>query len=261
MTILRKEMRQSIISLTIWTSSIAFMIIICVIMYPQMQSQMTGINDMFSNMGAFSAAFGMDKINFGDLMGFYGIECGNILGIGGGFFAAYIGITILSKEEKEHTAEFLLTHPVSRSSVVLQKLASVIIQVTILNVVSAALAYISMLAIGESPDNKSFLLLHLAYFLLQLQIAGISFGISAFLRRSGVGIGLGMAAILYFANIIRNISDQAGFLKYVTPFAYAESADIISSSSIDGGLVLIGMLYALAGIAAALIYYRRKDIL
>ena len=48
---------------------------------------MDSVSDMFSSMGSFTAAFGMDKISFGNVMGFYGIECGNILGLGGAFFA------------------------------------------------------------------------------------------------------------------------------------------------------------------------------
>ncbi|MER2128192.1 ABC transporter permease subunit [Solibacillus sp.] len=37
-----------------------------------------------------------------------------MLGLGGGFFAALLGISALADEEKNRTAEFLLTHPISR---------------------------------------------------------------------------------------------------------------------------------------------------
>ena len=126
MTIFKHEIRQGRNSLIIWTSVIAFMLGVCILIYPEMSKQMDGISEAFANMGGFSAAFGMDKINFGEFIGFFGIECGNILGLGGAFFAALTGISSLSKEEREHTAEFLLTHPVSRQSVVAQKFISVI---------------------------------------------------------------------------------------------------------------------------------------
>ena len=60
---------------------------------------------MFASMGSFTEAFGMDKISFGTLTGFYAVECGNILGLGGAFFSALCGVSILAKEEKDHTAE------------------------------------------------------------------------------------------------------------------------------------------------------------
>ena len=126
MTIYIKELKQSLKSCCIWTAAIAFMMLVCIFMFPEMKNEMDSVSDVFANMGGFTAAFGMDKLNFGELMGFYGIECGNVLGIGGGFFAALAGVSALANEEKERTAEFLLTHPVSRISVVTQKLFAVI---------------------------------------------------------------------------------------------------------------------------------------
>jgi len=132
MTIYIKELKQSFKSLCIWTASIAFMMLVCVLLFPEMKGEMDSVSSIFANMGGFTAAFGMDKLSFGQLMGFYGIECGNVLGIGGGFFAALAGISVLANEEKERTAEFLLTHPISRVSIITQKLLSVLTQVVVI---------------------------------------------------------------------------------------------------------------------------------
>ena len=101
MTIYIKELRQSLKSLCIWTCAIGGMMLVCILMFPEMKNEMDSVSSVFANMGGFTAAFGMDKLSFGELMGFYGIECGNILGIGGGFFAALVGISVLASEEKE----------------------------------------------------------------------------------------------------------------------------------------------------------------
>ena len=114
MTIVTHELRQNKISFFIWTAAIGFLLAVCIFLFPEMKGEMESMNDMFSSMGSFSAAFGMDQLNFGTLMGFYSVECGNILGLGGAFFAALCAVNILSKEERNKTAEFLLTHPVSR---------------------------------------------------------------------------------------------------------------------------------------------------
>ena len=98
MTLIKHELRQGWKSLIIWTVSIGFFVSICVFMYPEMGNQMEDVNDMFSSMGSFTSAFGMDRLNFGTLIGFYAIECGNILGIGGSFFAALLGISALAKD-------------------------------------------------------------------------------------------------------------------------------------------------------------------
>ena len=54
---------------------------------------------LFAGMGDFSAAFGLDRLGYGTIMGFYGIECGNILGLGGAFFAALTAMGLLDGEE------------------------------------------------------------------------------------------------------------------------------------------------------------------
>ncbi len=260
MRLLKHEMRQGILSLAIWTGSIAFLMVICIVMFPEMKGQMEDVSDMFASMGSFTAAFGMDRLSFGTLTGFYAIECGNILGLGGAFYAALTGITALEKEEKEHTAEFLLTHPVTRTGIVSAKLASVLFQITVMNVLILAISLISILFIDEEIPWKELLLFHLAYYLLQLEIGGICFGISAFLRRSGLGIGLGLACLMYFLNLIANISESAEFLKYITPFGYADGADIVTEEALNGPMVAVGVSLAVIGIAAAYWKYNRKDI-
>ncbi|MDD6313170.1 MAG: ABC transporter permease subunit [Firmicutes bacterium] len=260
MTVYKHELKRAKISLLIWTAAISFMLGVCILIYPEMKTQMSDISAMFADMGSFSAAFGMDRINFGSFIGFFGVECGNVLGLGGALFAAIVGISALAKEEKEHTAEFLLTQPVSRNRVVLEKLLAVFTQIVILNLVSAVVTVISVAVIGESVDAKVMLLLFLAYFILQIEISAVTFGISAYLKGNGLGIGLGIAVLMYFLNIIANLTENAKFLKYLTPFGYTEGADIISSCSIDLKYLAVGIVFTAAGIAAAFLKYGKKDI-
>ena len=248
MTIYIKELKQSFKSLCIWTASIAFMMLVCILLFPEMKNEMESVTAVFANMGGFTAAFGMDKLSFGELMGFYGIECGNIMGLGGGFFAALAGISVLAKEEKERTAEFLLTHPVSRFSVITGKLLSVLTQVVILNLVAVSVSLISAAAIGESFEMNEFILLHTAYLIMQTEIACICFGISAFIKRGSIGTGLGLALALYFMNIVCNISEQAEFLRYITPYGYAEASNIISEGKLDMGLIAVGAVISVVGL-------------
>ena len=163
MTLFLHEIKQNRLSFLIWTFSIALMLLICMMMFPEMNTGMEDMNNMFSNMGSFTQAFGMDRLNFGDVMGFYAIECGNILSIGGGFFAALLGINVLAKEEKERTAEFLLTHPVRRRTVIFQKLAAILFELLLMNVFIMAVSAASFAFIDEELAIREFLLLHGSY--------------------------------------------------------------------------------------------------
>lgn len=260
MTVFFHELKRGKVSLLIWSCAIAFMLGICVLIYPEMKTQMSDISEMFADMGSFSDAFGMDKINFGTFIGYFGVECGNVLGLGGALFASVLGISALAKEEKEHTAEFLLTHPVSREKVLAEKLLAVFSQIIILNLVSAFVTVLSVLAVGESVDAKVMLLLFLAYFMMQIEISAVTFGISAFLKGNGLGIGLGIAVLMYFLNIMANLTENAKFLKYITPFGYTEGADIISNSAIEVKYLAAGLVFTVTGLVAAFLKYRKKDI-
>ena len=260
MTLVKHELKQGKILFMIWTAAIGFLLVICVFLFPEMKGQMESVNDVFASMGSFTEAFGMDRLNFGSLVGFYAVECGNVLGLGGAFYAALCAAGILSKEEKDKTAEFLLTHPVSRKRIITEKLVAVLLQITAMNIIIYAVAVGSIAAVGEEIPLKEISLLHLAYYLLQIELAGICFGISAFLRKGSAGVGLGITAMMYFLNLIANIVDVAEFLKYITPFGYCEGADIVANGSLDGVLVAIGAVIGIGGILIAYLKYTKKDI-
>ena len=260
MTIVKHELRQGRISFLIWTGAVGFLLAVCIYLFPEMKGEMAGVSKIFSSMGSFTAAFGMDRLDFGSLTGYYSIECGNVLGLGGAFYAALCAVDMLSKEEKGRTAEFLLTHPVSRARVLTEKLIAVLLQVTAMSGIVYLISIVSMILIGEEIPWKELNLLHLAYYLLQLELAGVCFGISAFLKKGSTGAGLGLAAILYFMNLIANIAKSAEFLKYITPFGYCEGADIISAGKLDTAMVSVGISFGVLGILAAYAKYLRKDI-
>ncbi len=260
MTLLLHELKRDRISLAVWSLAISFMLAVSVLIYPEMSSQMNEISDMFAEMGSFSEAFGMDKLNFGEFMGFFGVECGNVLGLGGAFFAAIIGVSSLAKEEKDHTAEFLLSHPISRKRVLTEKLIAIVVQNAILNLTVFAVSLLATFAIGEDADYTKMCLMFLAYFILQLQISAITFGISAFLSRGGLAVGLGISVLLYFLNIIANLTSDAKVLKYITPFGYTDSGYIIAENAIELKYVLPGIAIAVVSIIIAYFKYTKKDI-
>ena len=164
MIIVTHELKQNKTSFLIWTVSIGFLLAICVFLFPEMKEEIEEISGAFASMGSFSTAFGMDKLNFGSLIGFYTIECGNILGLGGAFYASLCAVNILAKEERDKTAEFLLTHPVNRVRIITEKLIAVLIQITAMNLIIYVVSISSITAIGEknplertSPDSPGIL--------------------------------------------------------------------------------------------------------
>ena len=260
MIILKREILSQKLTILIWGLAIGLMVGVCIFVYPEMQSQMDNINEMMSSMGGLTKAFGMDQLNFQTMTGFYAIECGNILGIGGAFFAAFIAISALMKEERDRTAEFLLTHPVSRIRVVTEKLISVYAIIVIMNLIVFVCAAIPIFIVNAEISWGTMILFHFAYLILQFEIAGICFGISAFISKLGAGIGIGVAAVFYFMNIISNLTPNMKFLKYITPYGYTDGATLANLHQIDMKYMFPGLCFLIAGIVIAYIKYTKKDI-
>ena len=61
-------------------------------------------------------------------------------------------------------------------------------------------------------------------------------------------------------NLLCNISEDAKFLKYITPYAYADAADILEELSLDTTFLLLGVGYAIAMVMVGFWKYMRKDI-
>ena len=61
-------------------------------------------------------------------------------------------------------------------------------------------------------------------------------------------------------NITANLTESAEFLKYITPFGYADGAEIVKNVSLDMNMIAIGIVFAVIGISAGFVKYYRKDI-
>ncbi len=261
MILFRHELKRDWKSLVIWSCVIGGMTMLCLMLFPQLSQEADSVDAMMNSLGSFGAAFGMDRLHYGSIMGFYGIYGGCMIGIGGMFYSALLGTGMLAKEEKEHTAEFLFTHPVSRTWIFIWKWIAMLAQVLVLNAIILGFSLVSFAIIQETPQWKELWLFHLAQLLMQIELLGICYGISSFLRKGSLSIGISIATLLYFLGIFGNIAEQGDFVKYITPYAYADAAAIFSNGTLDMPLVLLGLGYGIAGLCLGYWRLMRKDIL
>ena len=77
---------------------------------------------------------------------------------------------------------------------------------------------------------------------------------------AGAGLGLGIALVLYFMNLVKNIVDELEFLKFVTPFAYTDGAQITTDVALDWPLVALGFAYGIVVVIIGYVKYSKKDI-
>lgn len=260
MTLLRQEWKMNLKMLLIWAFCVGISCCGCIMLFQGVADSMGEMAESFAEMGSFSAALGMDKISIGTIEGYYATEISIIFSLGGAMFAAMTGAVLLSKEEEGHTAEFLHTLPLGRSYIVTWKYITMLVLILVFHVICMGFDIIGFLGIGADISKQEYFWYHVTVLLLQIEIGSICFLISAVSRRKQIGLALGVAVFLYLMDIMCRIVPNIDFLKYITPYYYANGAELFSTGTVEGGLLGIGIAVSVLTAAAAGVIYTRRDL-
>jgi len=260
MVLLKQELKAYSKTLAIWMMCIGVCCFSCLLLFESLKDSMGEMADMFSMMGGFSMALGMDQVNIGTIEGFYATEVALIFALGGAMFAAMTGAAILSKEEEGHTADFLHTLPFGRDYIVLWKYAAVCLLCLLFSAGTMLWILLGFLCMGEMPPVREFFLYHGAQLLLQLELGSICFLISAVGRKRQIGGALGIAVLLYFAELMCRVVPAIENLKYVTPYYFANASDIFSTGKLHRGMAVCSVFVTIISAFLSLYLYRRKDL-
>lgn len=259
-TIFKHEIKTYIKTLLIWFACVGGMGFTCILLFSNLKESMGGMAESFASMGAFADAFGMSQLSIATLEGFYSTEVGTIHALGGAMFAAIICTSILSKEEDGHTSEYLYSMPITRAEVVTAKLLAAITHIAVLNVACVVLYYIGIIVLGEDISFKEFFIYHLMQFFMNIEIAGICFCISSFMKKNKIGIGLGIVLMLYAFDLIARVIPDLDDYKVIGPFSYSNAADIFSGEKLELLAVIIGLSIFITTIVLAYVKYNKKDL-
>lgn len=261
MTIFFREVRSGLRAVVLWALSISALVVIMMTLFPRVERQAALVTQMLSGLNLLTMALGIDKLEYATPMGFYGMEAGNLISLGGALFAGITGISMLAKEEGRHTSEFLMSHPVSRFWVVTQKLLALTVLLALLNLMFLGFGFVAFTLVARPVVAGELVNLHLAMFLMMLQVGFMLFGVSAFPKRENPGLGIAVPLIFYFLNVLLNLSPDLTFLRYVTPHYYAEAGKIVGpGGGIPWDWVKIGGLTALCFLVAGYARYLTKDL-
>ncbi len=259
MTIFRSEIKQSRKALLITSLACAALIALVMSVQPNVAAKADMVTSLMQRFGAMMQAFSIDRLDLGNVLNYYALEAGNIMLLIGGVFACIRGISMLSKEEGRHTAEFLFPHPALRISVTAQKWLALMFDICVFTLINTLVTYLCFVYLKQPWDLKTFILIQSTLLLLYACLASLSFAISAFLSHEAAGAGVGMAVFMYVLNLLINLDIAGDAFKYITPFYFAEPVKVFS-----GGIEIYYLKYFLVLTAVALISgalrYSSKDL-
>ena len=183
----------------------------------------------------------------------------------GSFFSILLAGKILAQEEREKTAEFLLTKPVTRLEIVFSKLAAYFTYLILLNVVILFVGFMSLEIFKGNSDYslKAFLIHWLYSFLLMLIFGAIGLFLSLVIKRGRpiTNISIGIIVGGYFIDVLSRVTLSADKIGYLSPFKFVDSGVLRPDYSLAWWRVLyfVGISFVLFTLTS--LVYKKKNIL
>ncbi|WP_066389773.1 ABC transporter permease subunit [Neobacillus mesonae] len=246
----------------IWTLSLVAVLVLFMSMFPSLSKDAAEFKKLLEGYPeSVRKAFGISLESITSLLGFYSYVFAYIV-LCGSIQAMNLGLSILSKESREKTADFLLTKPVTRQQVVTAKLSAAVTSLAATNLFYLAAAVITAQAVSDvSFDKQIFVLISLTAFLVECMFLALGLLVSAALSniKSVLPLSLSMVFGFYFLNMFGSVIGEKAF-RYFTPFNYYDTAYIIKHSAYEARFIIIEIVLVAAGVLASYIIYAKKDI-
>ena len=262
MNIILRELRASIKSLIIWGGSMTLLIVVWMSEFSAFANNDSMTKLLESVPEGMLNAFGFESFNLSTLTGFMGlvfVYVTLILCI----HAILKGNSIIAKEERDKTVEFILVLPVKRSKIILAKVVAATLNCVILiSYMYGVIMALSQKYLPEENFIKFFTLLILGTFILQMLFLSIGVLLGCAMKqykKSGY-IGASLIIFLYIMSAFIDLNDKLDFLKFITPFKYFAPANIKDNLALDWTYVIISIGIIAVSLTIGFITYRRRDL-
>lgn len=249
-------------STIIWTASLVGVTVLFLSLFPAIAKEADEFKKLLEGFPeAVRLALGLAVENIGSILGFYSYIF-LYISLTGASQAMNLGTSIVSKEVREKTADFLLTKPVTRTQIMTSKILAAVTSIVITNVFFIVAAT-TMASIVETQEfsMKTFVLISLTLSFIQLIFLALGILVSVVVPkiRSVVPISLGTVFTFFFIGAVAATSGESA-LRYITPFKYFDLAYIVQNSSYEASFIVVAIAFIVAAITASYYIYCKKDI-
>ena len=245
-----------------WSLSVALLIAMYVALWPTVRDQ-PSMSDILDQMPeAFRALFASSGADMSTPTGYVQVELLSFMGPAAVMmYAIGAGAGAIGGEEDRHTLDLLLSNPVSRSRVVLDKFLAMATGTFLI----AAVMGVALVAEGDLvgldlPAGKvAATMLHLA--LLGTVFGAMALTLSAATGKTGISKGVPalVAVVAYIVNGLAPLVDWLEEIQGYSPFYQHIGHDPLRNG-LDAGSVAISAATAVVLLALAVLGFRRRDV-
>lgn len=250
-------------SLIIWCIGVFLMVVSGMAKFTGLSSSGESLNTLFTDMPkSLQVIMGVGTFDLNKASGFYGLLFIYLV-LMATIHAAMLGATIIAKEERDKTSEFLFVKPVSRTTVITAKLLAAFTNIAVFNLVTwvSSVAIVGKYADGESV-NGDIAITMIGMFFLQLLFMVIGSAISSLKKRpkTAGSLAAGILLLTFVLSVAIDLNESMEALKYVTPFKYFEAKNMMYGGGFDTGYVILTAILFTALTAVTYIFYKKRDL-
>ena len=210
---------------------------------------------------AFKKTFGITE-NF--LSVFEGLYA-RVLNLGlltGAVQAMNLGTGVISREVRERTVDFLLTRPISRASVLRQKLLTVFLLILVTDLVFMAADWGLIQAWIDDPFQfRTFFISTSSLFLVQLFFVSFGFLLGSVLPRIKSVIAVSLPAVFgfYIVGLFDTLVGEEK-IKYMTPFKFFNVNMLTAGGGYELRMLIYLAVLSVGALFTSFVVFQKKDI-
>lgn len=262
MNIIKRELRANLKSTIIWSLAIIFIVALWMVEFESFSGD-TRINEVLDSMpSTIMDALGMGNMDLSSVEGFISSIVLYIY-LALGIHACLLGSSMLAKEERDKTADYLFTMPIRRRDILTRKLISSLITLISINLISLGVFLATTRKYEKSDRFYKFIgLLFIAVFILQMIFLSIGMLVASINKkyRKSANISVTLLMVMFLIASLVNTLDQLDFLKYISPFKYFDAKYLLNNLKLQPVFLLISIGVIAVGIVGTYIYYPKRDL-
>jgi len=264
MNIYKYELRMYVKSIIAWSLSIFALLVMFMTFYPTFGNDASLLDKMLENYPKeLLAAFGMGgELSLSTVLGYFAFTF-VFVQLCLAIQASNYGFSFLSVEEREFTADFLLSKPVSRKNIIAAKFLAAMTALTITNIIVwiASFTAIEMFREGKAYGANKLLLLLASIAIFQMFFLSIGMIVSVTTKkvRSVLSYSMALSFGLYIMNAVRGVVG-GDLLGYVSPFYHFDPVYILDKGEYNLPMAAISVAVIIVSIGTSYFLYLKRNI-
>ena len=260
-TILKTELRRTRKGLIIWSAIVGLVALLGILEYPvigQYSGEVEKALVLIPKLGQL--VFGVYNVNLSEAVGYYVVMyywTGLIVFV----HAMYTGASMITKEARDHTVEYLFTMPYSRRTIVWAKVLAGLVNIAVVGAATIGISLLAMVPVtSDGGVFASILLSGVGLFATQCVLMALGLLCGALFKsyRAGILVAMGLLMACYCGLFFVQYVDRPA-LAFLSPLAYFDISGVVQNG-LRG--VYLGLAAVVVVLCLALVQrlYAKKEM-